>query len=128
MSITLTGSSVEFDWAAVSCIRALREAKKKSIVVNYNPETVSTDYDECDRLYFEELSFERVMDIYEMETSSGVIVSVGGQIPNNLSIPLHTAGVKILGTHPDMIVMAEDRNKFSAMLDTLGVDQPRWKV
>lgn len=122
------GSSVEFDWAAVSCVRALREAKKKTVVVNYNPETVSTDYDECDRLYFEELSFERVMDIYEMESSSGVIVSVGGQIANNLSLPLHKYGATVLGTHADMILKAEDRNTFSSLLDSLHIDQPKWKA
>lgn len=120
------GSSVEFDWCAVSCVKTLRELKHKAIVVNYNPETVSTDYDESDRLYFEELSFERVLDIYEQEHADGVVVSVGGQIPNNLASPLHQAGVRILGTHPDSIDQCEDRNKFSALLDHIGVDQPRW--
>jgi hypothetical protein len=94
------GSSVEFDWCAVSCVRALRASGTKAIVVNYNPETVSTDYDESDRLYFEELSLERVLDIYNREAAAGVVVSVGGQIPNNLAMPLHKSGVKILGTHP----------------------------
>jgi len=120
------GSSVEFDWCAVSATRTLRKNGIKTVVVNYNPETVSTDYDECDRLYFEELSFERVLDIYEMESASGVIVSVGGQIPNNISMPLHEAGVKVLGTSPVDIDRAEDRNKFSQMLDTIKIDQPEW--
>jgi len=121
------GSSVEFDWCAVSCVRTLRQAGLSAIVVNYNPETVSTDYDESDRLYFEELSHERVLDIYEREDAGGVIVSVGGQIPNNLAMPLHRSGVNILGTNPQMIDHAEDRFKFSKLLDDLGVDQPRWK-
>jgi carbamoyl-phosphate synthase large subunit len=95
-------------------------------VVNYNPETVSTDYDESDKLYFEELTLERVLDIYELEKSAGVVVSVGGQIPNNLALPLHTQGVRILGTSPDSIDMAEDRHKFSALLDKIKVDQPEW--
>lgn len=120
------GSSCEFDWCAVSCIRTLRQEGHKSVVVNYNPETVSTDFDECDRLYFEELSFERVLDIYEMEMSSGVIISVGGQIPNNLAVPLSKQKVKILGTSPTSIDNAEDRCKFSALLDKLGIDQPCW--
>jgi len=121
------GSSCEFDWCAVRAARTLREKGVKSIVVNYNPETVSTDYDECDRLYFEELSFERVLDIYELEKSKGIIVSVGGQIPNNLAMPLHREGVVILGTQPTSIDNAEDRFRFSGMLDKLGIDQPRWK-
>ncbi|KAA8495609.1 CAD protein [Porphyridium purpureum] len=121
------GSSVEFDWCAVSASRTLRSQGFHSIMVNYNPETVSTDYDECDRLYFEELSFERVLDIYKLEGSSGVIVSMGGQIPNNIAMPLHRAGVNILGTTPDMIDSAENRYKFSRMLDRIGVDQPEWK-
>ena len=121
------GSSCEFDWCAVSAIRAMKALGVKSIMVNYNPETVSTDYDECDRLYFEELSFERVLDIYQVEHSSGVIVSVGGQIPNNLAIPLHNVGVNILGTSPEMIDMAENRQKFSSLLDRIKVDQPEWK-
>lgn len=118
------GSSCEFDWCAVSCIRTLRDLKFKSIMVNFNPETVSTDYDECDRLYFEELSFERVLDIYEVEQSTGVILSVGGQIPNNLAIPLSKLNVKILGTQPENIDTAEDRYLFSTLLDKLNVDQP----
>ena len=121
------GSSVEFDWCAVSCVRTLRKWGRKAIVVNYNPETVSTDYDESDRLYFEELSFERVLDIYERERALGMIVSVGGQIPNCLAMPLHRQGVRILGTSPESIDTAEDRNKFSALLDSLGVDQPPWR-
>lgn len=121
------GSSVEFDWCGVSCTRTLRKLSYKTIMVNYNPETVSTDYDECDRLYFEELSFERVLDIYEKENSSGVIVSVGGQIPNNLAMPLHKQGVHILGTSPEMIDTAENRHKFSKLLDSLEVEQPSWK-
>jgi len=120
------GSSCEFDWCAVSCIRTLRKLGHKSIMVNFNPETVSTDYDECDRLYFEELSFERVMDIYETESSSGIVVSVGGQIPNNLVLPLNANGAKILGTSADSIDNAEDRAKFSSLLDGLKIDQPRW--
>lgn len=120
------GSSVEFDWAAVSCVRALRETQFKSIVVNFNPETVSTDYDESDRLYFEELSLERVLDIYEIEDSQGVIVSVGGQIPNNLAVPLSQNKVKIYGTPANSILTAENRSEFSKMLDSLGIDQPKW--
>jgi carbamoyl-phosphate synthase large subunit len=120
------GSSVEFDWCAVSAVRTIRELGKPAVVINYNPETVSTDYDESDRLYFEELSLERVLDIYDRESPEGVIVSVGGQIPNNLAMPLHQAGVNILGTDPFSIDQCEDRNKFSALLDTLGIDQPKW--
>lgn len=120
------GSSVEFDWCAVSAVRQVRTLGHKAIVINYNPETVSTDYDESDVLYFEELSLERVLDIYEFEKASGIIVSVGGQIPNNLALPLHHQGVKILGTHPDSIDKAEDRHKFSALLDAIKVDQPEW--
>jgi carbamoylphosphate synthase large subunit/anthranilate/para-aminobenzoate synthase component II len=122
------GSSVEFDWCAVSCIRQLRREGFKSIIINYNPETVSTDYDESDRLYFEELSTERVLDIYEFEGSAGVIVSVGGQIPNNLAGPLSQSGVNILGTDAKDIERAEDRRQFSAMLDNLGIMQPPWSV
>ena len=122
------GSSVEFDWCAVSCVRQLRKDGIKAIVVNYNPETVSTDYDESDRLYFEELSLERVLDIYEREHAGGIVVSVGGQIPNNLAHPLHVAGCTILGTHPEDINRAEDRNIFSGMLDELHIDQPQWSV
>jgi len=121
------GSSVEFDWCAVSCIRQLRMMGHKAIVVNYNPETVSTDYDESDRLYFEELSFERVLDIYEYERAGGVVVSVGGQIPNNLATPLHNMGVKVLGTSAENIDRAEDRHRFSALLDSIGIDQPAWR-
>jgi len=120
------GSSIEFDWCGVSAIRALRQMGHHATVINYNPETVSTDYDECDRLYFEELSRERVLDIYERDASDGVIVSVGGQIPNGLAIPLDAAGVKILGTPASMIDNAEDRMKFSDMIDDIGVQQPRW--
>jgi len=122
------GSSVEFDWCAVSCIRQLRRDGYKSIIINYNPETVSTDYDESDRLYFEELSTERVLDIYERESPTGVVVSVGGQIPNNLADPLSSSGVNILGTKAGDIERAEDRRQFSDMLDTLGIKQPAWSV
>ena len=122
------GSSVEFDWCAVSAIRQLRKDGFKAIVVNYNPETVSTDYDESDRLYFEELTLERVLDIYQCEGAGGLIVSVGGQIPNNLSSPLADNGVNILGTAAKDIDRAEDRNVFSGMLDKLGINQPQWSV
>jgi carbamoyl-phosphate synthase (ammonia) len=121
------GSSVEFDWCAVSAIRTLRALDKRAVCMNYNPETVSTDYDECDQLYFEELSRERVLDVYEHEGLQGVIVSVGGQIPQNLAAPLAGAGVTIMGTAADQIDRAEDRFKFSAMLDRLEIEQPRWK-
>lgn len=121
------GSSVEFDWCGVSTIRALRKMGFRSTMINYNPETVSTDYDECDQLYFEELSRERVLDIYNKEHSEGVIVSMGGQIPNNLAIPLYKAGVKVLGTCPTMIDKAEDREKFSSIIDELGLQQAEWK-
>ena len=121
------GSSCEFDWCAVSCLRTLRKQGFQSIMVNFNPETVSTDYDECDRLYFEELSFEVVMDIYETERSQGLILSVGGQIPNNLAIPLSKQNVTILGTSPHSIDQAEDREKFSELMDAIGVDQAPWK-
>lgn len=120
------GSSVEFDWCAVSAVRQVRAMGDRAIVINYNPETVSTDYDESDKLYFEELTLERVMDVYELERAVGVVVSVGGQIPNNLALPLHHQGVRILGTCPSKIDVAEDRHKFSAMLDTIQVDQPVW--
>jgi carbamoyl-phosphate synthase (ammonia) len=120
------GSSIEFDWCGVSAIRSLRKMGYKATMINYNPETVSTDYDECDRLYFEELSCERVLDIYHRDSCDGVVVSVGGQIPNGLAIPLADAGVKLLGTSAKMIDNAEDRNKFSAMIDEIGVQQPRW--
>ncbi|ORX76323.1 carbamoyl-phosphate synth [Anaeromyces robustus] len=121
------GSSVEFDWCAVRAIRTLRENHVKTIMVNYNPETVSTDYDEADRLYFETLTLERVLDIYEVESSEGVIISMGGQTPNNIALRLHRQNVKILGTSPEMIDNAENRYKFSRMLDKIGVDQPQWK-
>jgi len=122
------GSSIEFDWCGVSCIRALRQMGRKATMINYNPETVSTDYDECDRLYFEELSKERVLDIYERDNYEGVVVSVGGQIPNGLAIPLAKSGVHILGTSAKMIDNAEDRQKFSDMIDEIGVQQPRWRT
>ncbi|KAJ3153260.1 hypothetical protein HDU89_000891 [Geranomyces variabilis] len=121
------GSSVEFDWCAVRCIRTLRDSGVKTVMVNYNPETVSTDYDEADRLYFETLTLERVLDIYQVETASGVIVSMGGQTPNNIALPLSRMNVNILGTNPEMIDGAENRYKFSRMLDKIGVDQPLWK-
>jgi len=121
------GSSVEFDWCAVSCIRTAASLGYKTIMINYNPETVSTDYDECDRLYFEELSVERVLDIVDRENPEGVVVSMGGQIPNNIAMALSRAHVKILGTSADMIENAENRYKFSRMLDMIGVDQPTWK-
>lgn len=120
------GSSIEFDWCGVSAIRALRGMGYKATMVNYNPETVSTDYDECDRLYFEELSRERVLDIYQKDSADGVVVSVGGQIPNGLAVPLDKAGVKLMGTSAKMIDNAEDRQKFSNALDEIGVQQPRW--
>jgi carbamoyl-phosphate synthase large subunit len=120
------GSSVEFDWCCVNAVQAATEAGYETIMLNYNPETVSTDYDICDKLYFEEISFESVMDLCEREKPDGVIVGMGGQIPNNLAFRLHQAGVKILGTSPEDIDRAEDRNKFSALLDEIGVDQPRW--
>ncbi|MDR1414196.1 MAG: carbamoyl-phosphate synthase (glutamine-hydrolyzing) large subunit [Odoribacteraceae bacterium] len=120
------GSSVEFDWCGVSALNTIRAAGLRSVMINYNPETVSTDYDTCDRLYFDELSFERVMDIVELEKPRGVIVSTGGQIPNNLAMRLHASRVPILGTSPESIDRAEDRQKFSSMCDNLGIDQPRW--
>ena len=121
------GSSVEFDWCSVNAIQTARKLGYKSIMINYNPETVSTDYDMCDRLYFDELSFERVLDVIDLEQPRGVIVSVGGQIPNNLAMKLHRQSVPILGTSPVSIDRAENRNKFSAMLDQLGIDQPAWQ-
>lgn len=121
------GSSVEFDCCAVSATRTLRSQGTRSVMINYNPETVSTDYDECDRLYFEELSFERVLDIYDLEMASGIIVSMGGQIANNIAMALHRQSARILGTTPEMIDSAENRYKFSRMCDKIGVDQPRWK-
>lgn len=121
------GSSVEFDWCAVGCLRELRNLGKKTIMVNYNPETVSTDYDMCDRLYFEEISFEVVMDIYNNENPDGVILSMGGQLPNNIAMDLHRQQAKILGTSPESVDGAENRFKFSRMLDRKGIMQPRWK-
>ena len=121
------GSSVEFDWCCVNAISTLRNLKYKTILINCNPETVSTDYDICDKLYFDELTFERVFDIYEKEKPLGVIISMGGQIPNNLAIPLHDNGVCILGTSPKDIDRAENRHTFSKLLDELGIDQPEWK-
>lgn len=121
------GSSVEFDWCSVNAIQTARKLGYKSIMINYNPETVSTDYDMCDRLYFDELSFERVLDVIDLEQPRGVIVSVGGQIPNNLAMKLHRQSVPVLGTSPISIDRAENRNKFSAMLDQLGIDQPAWQ-
>lgn len=121
------GSSVEFDWCSVGCVRELRKLGHQTIVINCNPETVSTDYDESDRLYFEEISFETVMDIYERESPLGVVLSVGGQASNNIAMALHRQNVRVLGTSPEMIDSAENRYKFSRLLDKLGVDQPQWK-
>jgi carbamoyl-phosphate synthase large subunit len=121
------GSSVEFDWCSVNAVNTARSLGYRSIMINYNPETVSTDYDMCDRLYFDELSFERVMDIIDLESPKGVIVSVGGQIPNNLAMRLHKQNVPILGTSAESIDHAENRHKFSSMLDELKIDQPRWQ-
>ena len=121
------GSSVEFDWCSVNALQTVKHEGWRSVMINYNPETVSTDYDMCDRLYFDELTYERVMDILDMEEPHGAILSVGGQIPNNLATRLDDAGVNILGTSAKSIDNAEDRNKFSAMLDRLGIDQPRWR-
>ena len=121
------GSSVEFGWCGVNALNTIRKEGWRSVMINYNPETVSTDYDMCDRLYFDELTFERVMDILELESPHGVIVSTGGQIPNNLALKLDAQGVNILGTSAKSIDNAEDRNKFSAMCDRLGIDQPRWR-
>ena len=122
------GSSVEFDWCSVNAINTARKLGYKSIMINYNPETVSTDYDMCDRLYFDELSLERVLDVIDLESPRGVIVSVGGQIPNNLAMKLHRQGVPVLGTSPVNIDRAENRDKFSAMLDKLDIDQPAWRA
>ena len=122
------GSSVEFDWCSVNAVSTARKLGYKSIMINYNPETVSTDYDMCDRLYFDELSFERVLDVIDLESPRGVIVSVGGQIPNNLAMKLYRQGVPVLGTSPVNIDRAENRGKFSAMLDKLGIDQPKWSA
>ena len=121
------GSSVEFDWCSVNTLNTVKATGFRSVMINYNPETVSTDYDVCDRLYFDELSFERVMDIVELENPRGVVVSMGGQIPNNLAMRLYDQHVPILGTSPLSIDNAEDRHKFSSMLDQLDIDQPRWK-
>ncbi|KAF5123708.1 Protein pyrABCN [Metarhizium anisopliae] len=121
------GSSVEFDWCSVRAIRTLRQTGFKTVMVNYNPETVSTDYDEADKLYFENINLETILDIYQLEASSGVLGAMGGQTPNNIALPLHRAGVKILGTSPEMIDMAENRYKFSRMLDRIEVDQPTWR-
>jgi len=121
------GSSVEFDWCCVNSVKTLKDLKYNTIMVNYNPETVSTDYDICDKLYFDELTFERVWDIYEKENPLGIIISMGGQIPNNLALKFHKMGVKILGTNPIDIDIAEDRHKFSRLLDKLEIDQPEWE-
>ncbi|MBO7257190.1 MAG: carbamoyl-phosphate synthase (glutamine-hydrolyzing) large subunit [Bacteroidales bacterium] len=121
------GSSVEFDWCSVNALQTIRKSGWRGVMINYNPETVSTDYDMCDRLYFDELTYERVLDIYDLEQPHGVIVSVGGQIPNNLAVRLDEVGVPLLGTPANSIDNAEDRHRFSAMLDSIGVDQPRWK-
>lgn len=120
------GSSVEFDWCAVGCLRELKKLGRKTIMINYNPETVSTDYDMCDRLYFEEISFEVVYDIYEFEDPEGVILSMGGQLPNNIAMDLHRQQCRILGTSPESVDGAENRFKFSRMLDRKGILQPRY--
>ena len=121
------GSSVEFDWCSVNAVQTARKLGYKSIMINYNPETVSTDYDMCDRLYFDELSFERVLDVVDLELPRGVVVSMGGQIPNNMAMKLFRQSIPVLGTSPVSIDQAENRNKFSAMLDRLGIDQPAWQ-
>ncbi|XP_022667529.1 CAD protein-like isoform X2 [Varroa destructor] len=121
------GSSVEFDWCAVSCIQELRKLNKQTIMVNYNPETVSTDFDMCDKLYFEDISFETVFDIYKLEQPEGVILNMGGQLPNNIAMDLHRQDCRILGTSPESIDSAENRFKFSRKLDSIGIEQPRWK-
>ncbi|MBQ7623217.1 MAG: carbamoyl-phosphate synthase (glutamine-hydrolyzing) large subunit [Bacteroidales bacterium] len=121
------GSSVEFDWCGVTALKKVQETGYRGVMINYNPETVSTDYDICDRLFFEELTLERVLDICELESPKGVILSMGGQIPNNLALPLSWNGVNILGTSAESIDRAEDREKFSQMCDSLGIDQPKWK-
>ncbi len=121
------GSSVEFDWCGVNALKTVNKSGFRSVMINYNPETVSTDYDICDRLYFDELSLERVLDIIELENPKGTIISMGGQIPNNLALKLHDYKVKILGTNPESIDKAENRHKFSSILDKLKIDQPRWK-
>jgi carbamoyl-phosphate synthase large subunit len=121
------GSSVEFDWCCVNAVMTLKKLGYHTVMINYNPETVSTDYDECDRLYFEELRLETIAEIYEKEQALGIIIAMGGQTPNNLALKLHEAGMKILGTSPQMIDRAEDRHKFSSLLDQLGIDQPVWQ-
>jgi carbamoyl-phosphate synthase large subunit len=121
------GSSVEFDWCCVNAVRTLKKLNYHTIMINYNPETVSTDYDICDKLYFDELSFEKIFDIYEKENPLGIIISMGGQIPNNLALKFHQANIKVLGTHPLKIDTAEDRHKFSRLLDELQIDQPIWE-
>lgn len=121
------GSSVEFDWCCVNAVNQVNKSGYKSIMINCNPETVSTDYDICDKLYFEQLTFERVLDIYDKENPDGIIVSMGGQVPNNLAVKLHNAGIKIIGTSPEQIDNAESRHKFSKILDEIEVDQPEWK-
>jgi len=121
------GSSVEFDWCAVSCLRELKSLGYKTIMVNFNPETVSTDYDMSDMLFFEELTFETVMTIYELERPKGIILSMGGQAANNIAIDLHRQKVQVLGTSPESIDNAENRFKFSRMLDNIGISQPKWK-
>ena len=120
------GSSVEFDWCSVNAINTIKKENYRSVMINYNPETVSTDYDTCDRLYFDELTFERVMDIIDLEKPFGTMISMGGQIPNNLAMKLHNQDVPVLGTSPVKIDNAEDREKFSSLLDELDIDQPRW--
>ena len=121
------GSSVEFDWCCVNCVMTLRQLGYQTILINYNPETVSTDYDECDRLYFEELTFETIAEIYEREQPLGIVLSMGGQTANNLALKIHQAGMRVLGTAPERIDEAEDRHKFSSLLDRLGIDQPEWR-
>ena len=121
------GSSVEFDWCSVNALTTVRKSGWRSVMINYNPETVSTDYDMCDRLYFDELTFERVMDILDLECPHGVILSTGGQIPQNLATRLDEQRINVLGTQPKDVDNAEDRHKFSSMLDELGIDQPRWR-
>jgi carbamoyl-phosphate synthase large subunit len=121
------GSSVEFDWCCVNAVKTAKALGHSTVMINFNPETVSTDYDECDRLYFDELSFERVLDIYELEEPLGLILSMGGQIPNNLAMKCHAAGLRVLGTSPQSIDRAEDRHKFSRLLDDIGIDQPPWR-
>jgi carbamoyl-phosphate synthase large subunit len=121
------GSSVEFDWCCVNAAKTANALGYATVMINYNPETVSTDYDECDRLYFDELSFERVLDVYELEEPLGLVLSMGGQIPNNLAMKCHAAGLRVLGTSPQSIDRAEDRHKFSRLLDDIGIDQPPWR-